>query len=189
MFDFLLKPFNLQLSDILEVKTQNTLKGTLPDFTIVTKKSTNIRYEVKINDSGLTASECDENTRDAYLIRKNYYFREKIPLSEDKILYWEDLFEAIDQKGATKNFARLDLVREYINEGIHTLLLTRHEVAMLYSRNTIIAVYEMKEKLLKLCKNFLDTNESIFQEDTYQDNKEGIGYYFNEIKDKKRLFL
>ena len=181
VFDFLLKPFNLQLSDIAEVKAQDNLKETVPDFTIVTKDAKSLRYEVKINNSGLTISEYDKDTRDAYLIKKNYSFRKKILIPEDKILFWEDLFETIDKKGATTDFARFDLIREYMCEDIHTLLFTPHEVAMLYSRDTIIAVYEMKKKLLEICKKFLDANVTKYEyKKTPDDNKYGIGYYFKK---------
>ena len=181
VFDFLLKPFNLQLSDIAEVKVQDNLKETVPDFTIITKNSEKLRYEVKINNSGLTISEYDKDTRDAYLIRKNYSFREEIPIPKDKILFWEDLFEIIDKKGATTDFARFDLIREYMCEDIHTLLFTPHEVAMLYSPDTIIAVYEMKEKLLEICRKFLDANVTKYEyKKTPDDNKYGIGYYFKK---------
>lgn len=185
VFDFLLKPFNLQLSDIAEVKAQDNLKETVPDFTIVTKDAKSLRYEVKINNSGLTISEYDKDTRDAYLIKKNYSFRKKILIPEDKILFWEDLFETIDKKGATTDFARFDLIREYMCEDIHTLLFTPlftpHEVAMLYSPDTIIAVYEMKEKLLEICRKFLDANVTKYEyKKTPDDNKYGIGYYFKK---------
>ena len=181
VFDFLLKPFNLQLSDIAEVKAQDNLKETVPDFTIVTKDAKTLRYEVKTNNSGLTISELEQNTRDAYLIRKNYYSLTEIPIPKDKILFWEDLFESIDKKGATKDFARFDLIREYMCEDIHTLLFTPHEVAMLYSPDTIIAVYEMKEKLLKICRKFLDVNVTKYEyKKTPDDNEYGIGYYFKK---------
>ncbi|MBP3709518.1 MAG: hypothetical protein J6I73_03815 [Treponema sp.] len=86
LFNFLLKPFNLQLSDIIEVKTQDNLKETIPDFIIVTKK-TNLRCEVKTYNSGLTYSEHGTNSRDAYLVRKDYYYLEDIPLNKDKIFF------------------------------------------------------------------------------------------------------
>jgi len=180
VFDFLLKPFNLQLLDIAEVKAQDNLKGTVPDFTIITKNSEKLRYEVKINNSGLTISEYDKDTRDAYLIRKNYSFREEIPIPKDKILFWEDLFEIIDKKGATTDFTRFDLIREYMCEDIHTLLFTPHEVAMLYSPDTIIAVYEMKEKLLEICRKFLDANVTKYEYKGKLDSKYGIGCYFKK---------
>jgi len=188
LFNFLLKPFNLKLSDIIEVKAQDNLKETIPDFTIVTKKE-NLRYEVKTNNSGLTYSEHKTTSRDAYLVRKDYSYFKDIPLEEDKILFWEDLFKTIDQKGATKEFARLDLIREYMHEDVNTLLLTPHEVAMLYSPETIVAVYKMKEKIKKLCENFLSVNESTYQMSGWQDDENGIGYYFYEKDDKKRNFF
>lgn len=186
VFDFLLKPFSLQLSDIAEVKAQDNLKETIPDFSIITKDAKILRYEVKINNSELTTSELEKNTRDAYLIRKNYYFIAEIPIPKDKILFWEDLFETIDKKGATKDFAYFDLIREYMCEDIHTLLFTPHEVAMLYSPDTIIAVYEMKEKLLEICKKFLDANVTKYEyKKTPDDNKYGIGYYFKKKGEEK----
>lgn len=36
----------------------------------------------------------------------------------------------------------------------------------------------MKEKLKKLCENFLSVNESIYQMGSFQDDEYGIGYYF-----------
>ena len=189
LYGFLIKPFGLQISDIIEVKTQDNLKDSIPDFTIITKNGESIRFEVKINNSGLTTSELRKDTRDAYLIRKNYYFRNEIPIESEKILFWEDLFEVIDQKGATKDFERLCMIREYMHEYIHTLLLTPHEVAMLYSKDTIIAVYKMKEKVKKLCENFLDANEFRFNKGNHQDDEYGIGYYFDEKDGKKRNFF
>ncbi|MBQ1971340.1 MAG: hypothetical protein II223_02740, partial [Treponema sp.] len=197
LYNFLLSPFKLKLQDIEKVITQDNLKETIPDFTIITKDGREIRYEVKINDAALTFSEKDKNNRDAYLIRKNYKYYEQIPVSEEKILRWEDLFAAIDKVGASKDFARLDLVREYMREEINTLLLTRHEVAMLYSPKTIISVYSMSEKILGLCKNFLDSNNDSYTyeiksnkdfENPQQDGN-GIGYYFNEVNDPQRYFF
>lgn len=189
LYNFLVKPFKLQFSDITDVKTQDNLKESIPDFTIETKKGERLRFEVKINDSGLTQAERNDSTRDAYLIRKNYYYLTDIPVSKDKILYWEDLFAIIDQKDATKDFSRFDLLREYMNEDIHTNLLTPHEVAMLYSKDTIIAVYRMKEKVKNLCNTFLDERKSLYKKKQAQDNEFGIGYYFDEIKNEKRHFF
>ncbi len=195
LFDFLLEPFSLQLSDILEIKTQDNLKETIPDFTIITK-TRSLRYEVKINNSALTASELAEDTRDAYLIRKNYYYSSNIPTTNKK-LYWEDLFEKIDRLGATKDFARLDLIREYMREEIHTLLLTPYEVAMLYSPETVSAVYTMTRKILSLCKTFLDLHyeEYEYTESNSKDSKNpeqdewGIGYWFNRKGHDETLFM
>ena len=190
LFDFLLEPFSLKLADILGIKTQDNLKETIPDFTVITNNNKRYRYEVKINNSALTASELEEGTRDAYLIRKTYYYKSSIP-SSNKILYWEDLFEKIDKLEATKDFARLDLIREYMREEKHTILLTPHEVAMLYSPETIIAVYRMKEKVLSLCKNYLDldSNKSRFEYKRTQDDENGIGLYFNRKGYDEDLFI
>ncbi|MBO4726891.1 MAG: hypothetical protein J5631_00545 [Spirochaetaceae bacterium] len=188
LFDFLLEPFSLKLADIMDVITQDNLKETIPDFTIITKDNKRYRYEVKINNSALTASELEKDTRDVYLIRKNYYYESNIP-STNKKLYWEDLFEKIDKFEATKDFARLDLIREYMHEEKHTLLLTPHEVAMLYSPETIIAVYRMKEKVLSLCRNYLNSNESRFEYKRTQDDENGIGFYFNRKGHDEDLFI
>ncbi len=200
LFDFLLSPFDdLEFSDIDEVKTQDNLKETIPDFTIITENK-KIRYEVKINNTDLTPSEQKKGSRDAYLIRKNYYHYYKIPQKlkkEKKILYWEDLFEKIDKLGATKDFSRLDLIREYMCEGIHTLLLTPHEVAMFYSPETVKAVYTMSDKILLLCKSFLESHSEDYEygksrkkdfENPQKDDL-GIGYYFKERKGQKREFF
>ena len=189
LFDFLLEPFDLQLDDIAEVKTQDNLKGTIPDFSIITREGKKINFEVKINNSALTQSELDENTRDAYLIRKDYYYISNIPVAKERILYWEDLFELIDQKGATEEFTRFQMLREYMNEDIHTILLTPHEVAMLYSRETILAIYGMKEKVITLCKNFLEANADKFQIGTKLDCEWGIGYYFKKIEESGNMNL
>ena len=195
LFDFLLTPFNLELSDIAEVKTQDNLKETIPDFTIRTKDNNTFRYEVKTNNSDLTFSEQKNNSREAYLIRKNYYHYDKIPKKlrdGNKILYWEDLFKKIDKLGATKDFSRLDLIREYMCENIHTLLLTPHEVAMFYSPETVMAVYTMSNKILELCKSFLDSHSKDYEykecKNPLQDDS-GIGYYFKEKKRKEKRFF
>lgn len=192
LFNFLLEPFHMELKDIKDVITQDNLKGTIPDFSIITSDRKEIRFEVKINNTGLTDSEKQENTRDAFLIRKQYQHINEVP-GTAKILYWEDLFEKIDNMGATKDFARLDLVRDYMHEDIHTLLLSPHEVAMFYSPKTVAAVYEMSWKILDLCKDFLDTHTGIYEYKESKDNPQldfnGVGYYFTEKKGKKRLFF
>lgn len=82
-------------------------------------------------------------------------------------------------------------------ENIHTLLLTPHEVAMFYSPETVMAVYTMSNKILELCKSFLDSHSKDYEykecknqefENPQQDDS-GIGYYFNEKKGKKRDFF
>lgn len=57
LFNFLLQPFDLKLADVKDVITQDNLKETIPDFTIVTNTGKRICYEVKINDAELTLSE------------------------------------------------------------------------------------------------------------------------------------
>ena len=156
IFDFLLNPFGLTISDVLDVKTQDKLKETTPDFTIVTKNK-EIHFEVKINDAALSDSEKDKKTRDAFLVRKCYAHLEEIPLEKEYVLFWEDLFDMIDKKEASNEFARLALVREYMREDIHTLLLTPHEVAMFYSPDTVYAVYKMSQKIVERCENILES--------------------------------
>ena len=188
LFNFLLAPFGLKLEDIKDVVTQNSLRGTIPDFTIKTSKR-DFHFEVKINDVALTPSEREESTRDAFLVRKKYAHLSEIPKSAE-ILYWEDLFSCIDKQGATKEFSRLVLVREYMRDQEHTLLFTPYEVAMFYSPDTIAAVYTMSEKLLKLCRNFLDTLDSkAYESDGELQNQWGIGCYFNGIRGRKREFF
>ena len=197
LFNFLLQPFDLKLADVKDVITQDNLKETIPDFTIVTNTGKRICYEVKINDAELTLSERKKDSRDAYLVCRNYNHLEEIPISKDKILFWDDLFELIDKIGATKEFARFDLVREYIKIPFYSLLLTPHEVAMFYSPDTIYAVYSLSEKLLKLCESFLDKYSIDYTYEKRTDkmtkgsenNQWGIGYYFSERKNKKRNFF
>lgn len=188
LFNFLLAPFDLKLENIKDVVTQNSLQGTIPDFTIKTSNG-DIHFEVKINDAALTPSERMEGTRHAFLVRENYAHRSEIP-EGTKTLYWENLFRCIDKQGATKEFARLVLVREYMRDGEHTLLFTPHEVAMFYSPDTIAAVYTMSEKVLNLCDQFLNSLDSnAYSTGARQQNKWGIGCYFNGILGRKREFF
>ncbi len=162
LFNFLLAPFDKKFENIKEVVTQNNLQATIPDFTIKTVDQ-DIHFEVKISDATLTSAEKQSGSLDAFLVRKHYAYLEevkRIPIPENKILFWEDLFEIIDKQGATNEFARLVLVREYMRDGEHTLSLTPHEVAMFYSPNTIAAVYTMSEKVLELCNQFLNSLDS-----------------------------
>ena len=188
LFNFLLEPFGLKLENIKDVVTQNSLQGTIPDFTIKTSDR-DIHFEVKINDATLTPSEREEATRDAFLVRANYAHLSELP-KKTKVLYWEDLFRRIDKQGATKEFARLVLVREYMRDGEHTLLFTPHEVAMIYSPDTIAAIYTMSEKVLELCDQFLGSLDSnAYTRGAQQQNQWGIGCYFNGIHGKKREFF
>lgn len=187
LFGFLLKPFGMTLDNIKDVVTQNHLPGTIPDFTIQTTDNQKIHFEVKINDAVLTESEITPGTRDAFLVRKRYRFLEDIPAAKATILFWEDLFEIIDKQGAANEFSRLAVVREYMHDDEHTLLLTPHEVAMFYSPDTVFAVYTMSEKVLDLCKHFLETHSYTIGK--RQQNQWGIGYHFEEADGRRRHFF
>ena len=187
LFDFLLKPFGLAYEDVQDVETQDNLKDTIPDFTIVLKDQKRIKFEVKINNTGLTESERNTHKRDAYLVRRNYSHEDEIPLKDDKILYWEDLFRKIEKIGAEKEFARLDMVREYIHAD--TLHLTPLEVAMLYSPETIKKVYSLSEKVLELCEGFLETHKERYEYNKKQQNKYGTGCYFTDKRTKAELWI
>lgn len=188
LFDFLLEPFSRKYEDVQDVETQDNLKGTIPDFTIVLKDQ-RIKFEVKINNTGLTESERNKQNRDAFLVRRNYSHKDEIPLKDDKILYWEDLFEKIEKIGATNEFSRLTLVREYIHADNNSLHLTPLEVAMLYSPETISAVYSLSEKVLKLCEGFLETHKERYEYKEEQKDKYGIGYYFKDKRTKAELWI
>lgn len=191
LFGFLLKPFGMTLDNIKDVVTQNHLPGTIPDFTIQTTDNQKIHFEVKISDANLTESEIVPGTRDAFLVRKRYRFLEDIPVAKDNILFWEDLFAIIDKHGAANDFSRLALVREYMHDEEHTLLLTPHEVAMMYSPDTVAAVYTMSQKIMRLCENFLDSPSAsaAYAADKPQQDDLGIGYYFHEKHGKPRNFF
>ncbi|GEM_PF-6637751 len=173
LFNFLIKPFNSEFSkddfpdhytrqpswcrypprddrfsygDVSEVLTQEQLTGTVPDLTIRLKNGRSIRYEIKINDAELTGSESTENTRDAFLILKKYRYEKQIPESAKK-LYWEDLFREISEHGGLRSFEALDIVRRHLGIREQTLTLSRMEVAKMYKRNDVIAVFDMIRKL------------------------------------------
>ena len=189
LFDFLLKPFGLAYEDVQDVETQDNLKDTIPDFTIVLKDQ-RINFEVKINDAELTESERNKQNRDAFLVCRNYSHKDEIPLKDDKILYWEDLFKKIEKIGATNEFSRLTMVREYIHADNISLHLTPLEVAMLYSPETIEAVYSLSEKVLKLCEGFLETHKVQYEyKKNQQQSKFGIGRYFNDKRTKAELWI
>ena len=191
LFDFLLEPFSRKYEDVQDVETQDNLKDTIPDFTIVLKDQ-RIKFEVKINNTGLTESERNKQNRDAFLVRRNYSHKDEIPLKDDKILYWEDLFRKIDEEGAKNEFSRLTMVREYIHADNISLHLTPLEVAMLYSPETISAVYSLSEKVLKLCEGFLETHKERYEykkKQQKQQNEYGIGYYFKDKRTKAELWI
>ena len=112
VFNFLLKPFGKKLEDIVDVESQETLKGSRPDFTITLNDGEKIHFEVKINDDGLTDSERKKGTRNAFLVKDDYYHRGEIPLEEEYVLTWDDLFNLIDENEATRDFAMFDLLRQ-----------------------------------------------------------------------------
>ncbi|MEE3409876.1 MAG: hypothetical protein VZQ47_00740 [Treponema sp.] len=186
LFNFLLEPFNLNLDEIEYIETQDYLKETIPDFIIKTKNNGSIKFEVKINNAALTDSERKKSSRDVFLLPKGYIHNKKIPKS-CKRLFWEDLFELIERKGAMQEFARLGLIQEYLHEPEYILLLKPMEVAMLYSPETVFAVYELSEIVLNLCKNFLDENTGKYTKPKKEQNQWGIGYYF--YKGKQKLFI
>ena len=184
IFDFLLNPFGLHIEDIQDVITQDYLKETIPDFTIITHERKRIRFEVKINDDPMTDSESDNNTRDAFLIRENYAYKDDIPVEQGKILYWETLFKEIDKLGATDQFGRFKIIREYMDINFYTLLLNPYEAIMFYSPEKIYAVYSMKNKVKGLCKSFLSADKSRFTNEKEIDDIYGIGYSFKIGKDE-----
>ena len=180
LFNFLLKPFSSAYEDVQDVVAQDNLKGTIPDFTIVLKNSRRIRFEVKTGNVGLTVSEYSSASRDAFLVCRDYAFIDSIPLENDKILFWEDLFAEIDRKGASKEFYRLTLVREAMRKTYCPLFLTPYEVAMLYSPEKISAVYSLSEKVLRLCEGFLNSCTERYEKTKKQQDIYGIGYYFKD---------
>ena len=82
-------------------------------------------------------------------------------------------------------------------EDIHTLLLTPHEVAMFYTPETVKAVYTMSNKILSLCKSFLESHSKDYdfkEQDNQiltnpQQDEQGIGQFFTEKKGEKREFF
>ena len=242
LFNFLIKPFNSEFSiddfpdhytrqpswcrypprkdrfsygDVSEVLTQEQLTGTVPDLTIRLKNGRSIRYEIKINDAELTDPESTENTRDAFLILKKYRYEKQIPKKAKK-LYWEDLFREISEHGGLRSFEALDIVRRHLGIREQTLTLSRIEVAKMYKRNDVIAVFDMIRKLEcvlseKICPGIEKKLQSKFKEhkirsETYTFIKyESSGIYFyapdgaylcgvcldwkNEYKTDDKLFI
>lgn len=122
VFNFLLEPFEqnddpkkkIKFEDIADVESQETLKGSRPDFTITLNNGEKIHFEVKINDDGLTDSERKKGTRNAFLVKADYAHWDEIPLEEEYVLTWDDLFNLIDENEATSDFAMFDLLRQTI---------------------------------------------------------------------------
>ncbi len=117
VFNYLLEPFKKNdkepytVTDIKDVISQDNLKDTIPDFTIILSDDQKIRYEVKINNVGLTESEKKDKTREAFLVVDDYAHMDSI---KNPIRTWNELFSRIDKKEATDDFAILDLVRNYL---------------------------------------------------------------------------
>ena len=156
LFNFLLKPFGVSYEYIVDVTCQDYLKETIPDFTVRTKDK-DYRYEVKINDAPLTESEEDSDNRNAFLVPKKYSHMNDIPLDKKYILFWEVLFEEIDRKGATNDFGKLELTREYIadksedadlNKNIKYLSkrIINHESLRAFYRETFNKFFEYAKK-------------------------------------------
>ena len=114
VFNFLLKPFKKEFEDIADVESQESLKGSRPDFTITLNNGEKKHFEVKINNADLTDSERKKGTRDAFLVKADYEHRDEIPLEEEYVLTWDDLFNLIDKNEATSDFAMFDLLRQTI---------------------------------------------------------------------------
>ena len=112
IYDFLLKKFNKSFEDISSVEEQASNNTSIPDFVINLNDETSLRYEVKINNASLTESEKNKNERDVFLIPSNYKHEDKIPKS-NKIIYWEDLFDELDNQDIVID--GLDKVRNIIN--------------------------------------------------------------------------
>lgn len=101
VFKFLLKPFGKEFkyADIQAVGEQKATSknSSIPDFYIEFGNCTKT-YEVKINDAKLTKSERIKENRDVFLIPYNYKYKEDAAETGAKIIYWEDLFDKLDEK-------------------------------------------------------------------------------------------
>lgn len=87
-------------------------KTSIPDFNIILTDETVIKYEVKINNACLTKSEKIDKNRDVFLICENYIYEKDIPAGK-KILYWEVLFDELDEQDFVID--SLDILRNKIN--------------------------------------------------------------------------
>ena len=138
VFNFLLRPFDKNIDDVSDVTSQETLKNTKPDFTIhLNDEKTKIHFEVKINNDGLTEYEKKEGTRDAFLVKSDYYYTEYITNKLIMpILTWEDFFDEIDKKEAMPHFEELRLLRNCLfgtNKNLDMEFLTQ----FLYSKESV----------------------------------------------------
>lgn len=173
VFSFLLEPFEqnddpkkkIKFEDIADVESQETLKGSRPDFTITLNNGEKIHFEVKINDDGLTDSERKRGTRNAFLVKADYAHWDEIPLEEEYVLTWDDLFNLIDENEATSDFAMFDLLRQTIfgntvNKDYEFLsrFLYNEEIIKKELEETFCNVLELmkKDDSIKIEKNLAD---------------------------------
>lgn len=114
VYDFLLSKNDYIFEDIESVEEQKKENETIPDFAINLKNSKKITFEVKINNAPLTSKEGEPENRDVFLIPYNYPDEEKIKelSSSPKILYWEELFDTLDEQNI--EIDALDKVRNVI---------------------------------------------------------------------------
>ena len=127
IYDFLLKESEKKFGNISSVEEQasNESNTSIPDFVINFNDNSILRYEVKINDRPLTESETNETERDVFLIPSNYKYTKDIPIN-NKIIYWEDLFDELDNQDIVID--GLDKVRNIINYPKQNLIAKTWEV-------------------------------------------------------------
>ena len=127
IYDFLLKESKKEFGNISSVEEQasNESNTSIPDFVINFNDNSSLRYEVKINDTPLTESEKKKKERDVFLIPSNYKYTKDIPIN-NKIIYWEDLFDKLD--GQDIVIDGLDKVRNIINYPKQNLIAKTWEV-------------------------------------------------------------
>lgn len=127
IYDFLLKESGKEFGKISSVEEQasNESNTSIPDFVINFNDNSSLRYEVKINDTPLTESEKKKKERDVFLIPSNYKYTKDIPIN-NKIIYWEDLFDKLD--GQDIVIDGLDKVRNIINYPKQNLVAKTWEV-------------------------------------------------------------
>lgn len=127
IYDFLLNIFGKRFEDIsfVEEQASNESNTSIPDFVINFNDNSSLRYEVKINDTPLTESEKKKKERDVFLIPSNYKYTKDIPIN-NKIIYWEDLFDELDNQDIVID--GLDKVRNIINYPKQNLIAKTWEV-------------------------------------------------------------
>lgn len=119
IFDFLVQHHKekFKFENFDSAETHAKLNGSIPDLILHFSGTDDVyRIEVKDKDSQLTDSERDRTNRDVFLIPKDYSYEKDIPVVEK--IYWEDLFEQIDDEFDGLQFEELKLTR-------HTLGIER----------------------------------------------------------------